>query len=152
MGPIIYPRRRSLMLLIILALTTPCLPGCSQAPVEAAAVGDAAATLEKVPGTDLNRVTLTERAVGNIGLETATTATDPKTKKLTVPYEAILYDSQGKTWVYTNPEPRVYVRRSIIVERIDGAVALLAAGPAPGTTVVTLGAEELFGAELDTAH
>lgn len=151
MSPLSAPRGRSLFVLIVLVLMALCLPGCSQPPVETEA-GDAAASLETVPGTDLSRVTLNERAVGNIGLQTSTTATDPKSRKLTVPYLAILYDSQGKTWVYTNPEPRVYVRQNVVVERIDGEVAQLSDGPAPGTTVVTLGAEELFGAELDTAH
>jgi hypothetical protein len=151
MNPLISPRGRSLFVLFILVLMTLCLPGCSQAPVEAA-TGDAAASLETVPGTDLSKVTLTEPAIRNIGLQTTTVSADPKSKKLSVPYEAILYDSQGKTWVYTNPEPRVYVRSSVTIERIDGEVAQLSDGPAPGTTVVTLGAEELFGAELDTAH
>ena len=68
----------------------------------------------------------TEQAVRNIGLETSTVSADPKSKKLSVPYEAILYDSQGKTWVYTNPEPLVYVRGSVTVERIDGQIARLA--------------------------
>ena len=77
---------------------------------------------------------------------------DPKTHKLSVPYWAVLYDSAGKTWVYTNPEPRVFVRQAITVERIDGATALLSEGPAVGTVVVTTGAEELYGAEFDTAH
>jgi hypothetical protein len=151
MSPLNAPRERSLFVLIILVLVALCLPGCSQPPVETA-TGDAAARLETVPGTDLSKVTLTEQAVRNIGLETSTVSADPKSKKLSVPYEAILYDSQGKTWVYTNPEPLVYVRGSVTVERIDGQIARLADGPAPGTTVVTLGAEELFGAELDTAH
>jgi hypothetical protein len=151
MSPLNSPRGRSLLVLIILVLLTLFLPGCSQPPVESP-TGDAAASLEAVPGTDLSRVILNERAVGNIGLETATVSADPKSKKLSVPYLAILYDSQGKTWVYTNPEPRVYVRSSVTVKRIDGQIARLADGPAPGTTVVTLGAEELFGAELDTAH
>ena len=79
-------------------------------------------------------------------------AVDPQTKKLTVPYGAILYDSSGKAWVYTNPEPRVYVRQSITVQRINGDVAVLTDGPAAGTVVVTTGAEELLGTEFDTAE
>ncbi|MFF2318719.1 hypothetical protein ACFVTE_20930 [Arthrobacter sp. NPDC058097] len=145
------PRVRGLMVLIVLGLLTPALPACSQHPTETPAAGDAAASLEEVPGTDLKRITLNEHAAGNIGIQTSTTKRDPKSGKLTVPYLAILYDSEGKTWVYTIAGPRVYVRQSIAVERIDGDLATLSDGPAPGTTVVTLGAEELFGAELDVA-
>jgi hypothetical protein len=151
----IAPRRgrstKVLIALLVAAFLALSLPGCSQPQVEAVSAADAPATLEEVPGTDLHRVTLTEHAVERLGLKTETTTADPQ-GKLTVPYGAILYDSQGRTWVYTNPEPRVYVRQAISVERIAGEVAVLREGPPAGTVVVTLGAEELFGAEFDTAH
>lgn len=146
------PRPCRLLLLLALVFLALTLPGCSGPPAEATPPGDAAASLQEIPGSDVKRIVLTEHAVGNIGLQTSATSTDPKSRKLTVPYLAVLYDSQGKTWVYTNPEPLVYVRQPVSVERIDGEVAQLSGGPAPGTTVVTLGAEELFGAELDTAN
>lgn len=135
----------------VTALTALSIAGCSPTPAAAPADGDPAVVAE-VPGTDLHRLTLTEHAVERVGIETAATATDPQTKKLTVPYGAVIYDSTGKTWVYTNPEPRVYIRQPITVERINGDVAVLTAGPPAGTVVVTTGAEELFGAEFDTAH
>jgi hypothetical protein len=145
------PRVRGLMVLLVIGLLMPALPACSQRQPEAPAAGDAAASLEEVPGTDLKRITLTEQAAGNVGIETSSTKRDSKSGKLTVPYLAVIYDSEGKTWVYTIAGPRVYVRQPITVERIDGDVATLSDGPAPGTTVVTVGAEELFGAELDVA-
>lgn len=139
---------------LVTAFVAVSIAGCSQAP--AADPADPAeggpAVVAEVPGTDLHRLTLTERAVERVGIRTAVTATVPQTKKLTVPYAAIIYDSTGKTWVYTNPEPRVYMRQSITVERITGDMAVLTAGPPAGTVVVTTGAEELFGAEFDTAH
>jgi hypothetical protein len=46
----------------------------------------------------------------------------------------------------------VYVRQAVSIERIAGEAALLTDGPPVGTAVVTLGAEELFGEEFDTAH
>jgi hypothetical protein len=146
------PRPCRLLVLLALVLLALTLPGCSQPSAEATPAGDAAASLQEIPGSDVKRIVLTEHALGNIGLQTSTTSADPKSGKLSVPYLAILYDSQGKTWVYTNPEPLVYVRQPVSVERIDGEVAQLSGGPAPGTMVVTLGAEELFGAELDTAN
>ncbi|MBB6403204.1 hypothetical protein [Arthrobacter sp. AZCC_0090] len=140
-----------LIALVVAAFLTLSLPACSQPQAEAVSAADTPATLEEVPGTDLHRITLTERAVERLGLKTGMAASGPQ-GKLTVPYGAILYDSQGKTWVYTNPELRVYVRQAVSIERIAGEAALLREGPPVGTVVVTLGAEELFGEEFDTAH
>jgi len=136
---------------VLAAFTALGAAGCAPAPEPVPADNDPV-TISEVPGTDLHRLTLTENAVDRTGIQTDTAAADPATGKLTVPYAAIIYDSAGKTWVYTTPEPRVYVRRPITVERINGGTAVLRDGPAPGTVVVTTGAEELFGAEFDTAH
>jgi hypothetical protein len=65
-----------------------------------------------------------------------------------IPYAALLYDLHGETWVYTSLEPLVYVRHPIVVDYIDGDLAVLSEGPPAGTEVVTAGAAELFGAEF----
>lgn len=64
-----------------------------------------------------------------------------------VPYSAVLYGLQGQTWVYTNPEPLVFVRQTIQVDYIEADMAILSAGPAAGTQVVVVGGAELYGAE-----
>lgn len=64
-----------------------------------------------------------------------------------VPYAAVIYGVHGETWVYTNPEPLVYVRAPVTVEYIEGDLAVLLEGPPVGTAVVTAGGAELFGAE-----
>jgi hypothetical protein len=64
-----------------------------------------------------------------------------------VPYDAVLYDLNGETWVFTNPDPLVYVRAPIAVDYIEGDIAVLSAGPPAGTMVVTHGASQLYGAE-----
>jgi len=64
-----------------------------------------------------------------------------------VPTSAVLYDAKGKTWVYTNPEPLVFVRHAVSIDYIDGDRAVLLDGPASGTAVVTVGAAELLGTE-----
>jgi len=64
-----------------------------------------------------------------------------------VPYAAVLYGVHGETWVYSNPEPLVFVRRPIVVDYIEGDQAILSEGPEVGTAVVTVGAAELFGTE-----
>ena len=65
-----------------------------------------------------------------------------------IPYAAVLYDADGKTWVYANPGPRTFLRAPITVDRIDGDDAFLSDGPPSGTAVVTVGAEELYGTEF----
>ncbi len=65
-----------------------------------------------------------------------------------VPYSAVIYDVQGDTWAYTNPEPLVFVRHSITIDYIERDTAVLLDGPPAGTAVVTVGAAELFGVEL----
>lgn len=64
-----------------------------------------------------------------------------------VPYSAVLYGLHGETWVYTNPEPLVYIRYPVTVDYIDGDQAVLLDGPPAGMAVVTVGSAELFGAE-----
>jgi CzcA family heavy metal efflux pump len=69
------------------------------------------------------------------------------TPRIVVPYAAVIYDTQGETWVYTNPESRVFVRWPIVVDYIEDELAFLSVGPPSGTAVVTVGAAELFGTE-----
>jgi hypothetical protein len=70
-----------------------------------------------------------------------------ETQRKVIPYAAVLYGVHGETWVYTNPEPLVFVRSPITIDYIDGDLAILSEGPEVGTTIVTLGATELLGAE-----
>ncbi|XAS66926.1 hypothetical protein V3C33_15825 [Micrococcaceae bacterium Sec5.7] len=112
--------------------------------------GVAAATKVQA-GPDRSRLTLTDKAVERLGMVTAK-VTKGSGSDLQIPYGALIYDASGGTWVYTNPEPRVYIRAAVTVDRITGDVARLRSGPAAGTDVVTVGAAELFGAEFNTAH
>jgi len=65
-----------------------------------------------------------------------------------VPYSAILYDTFGNNWVYTSPQPLIFVHHAVTVEYVERDVAVLTDGPAVGTQVVTVGAAELMGIEL----
>jgi hypothetical protein len=69
-------------------------------------------------------------------------------QRLVVPYGAVIYDLHGETWVYTNPEPLVFVRHPIRVDYIEGDLAVLLEGPPAGTEVATVGVAELFGTEF----
>ncbi|MEV7475022.1 hypothetical protein [Pseudarthrobacter oxydans] len=115
-----------------------------------ATTGLEAATLEEVEGQEVSRITLTEKAAERLGI--TTDAVESVEGKLQVPYSALIYDASGGTWVYTNPEPMVFVRAPVAVDRIEAPTVKLASGPEPGTKIVTVGAAELLGAELDTAH
>lgn len=105
--------------------------------------------LELIEGTDLNRITLTEKAAERLGLETALVLAQQidGAQRLVIPYAALLYDSSGTAWVYVNVEPLVFVRQAITVDSIQGDDVILSEGPDAGATVVTLGATELFGSE-----
>jgi RND family efflux transporter MFP subunit len=65
-----------------------------------------------------------------------------------VPWSAVVYDVDGGTWVYEATAAHVFARRRVEVRRVDGSLAVLSGGPAPGTRVVSQGAAELFGTEL----
>jgi hypothetical protein len=108
------------------------------------------AVVEPIEGTSLNRVTLSQKAAERLGIETAA-AEDEEVSGApakVLPYSAVLYDPNGDTWTYTNPEPLVFVRHKISIDRVDGESAILSEGPDAGTKVVTVGAAELIGTEF----
>jgi hypothetical protein len=113
------------------------------------------ATVEHIEGEEVSRITLTERAAERLAIKTDVVRDVRTTRsgmRKGVPYAAVLYDANGRTWVYTSPSSLVFVRRPIQVEYIEGAVAVLSDGPPAGTAVVTTGAAELFGAEFEIGH
>ncbi len=75
-----------------------------------------------------------------------------RAKSLVVPFTSILYDIHGGAWVYEQVEPHVYARQRVSVDYVDGANAVLASGPEPGSQIVTDGAVELFGTEFGVGH
>lgn len=114
------------------------------------------AHVEHIDGTELSRLTLTPKAMERLDIQTAfvheaqvTRSSEPRK---VVPYAAVLYDASGRTWVYTQPEPRKFVRHQIAVDYIEGSTAVLSEGPPIGTEVVTVGGAELFGTEFEVGH
>ena len=118
------------------------------------ATGHEAATVEPIEGSELSRVRLSSRAVERLGIQTEPVreSANGRLPRTVIPYAAVLYDVAGKSFAFTNPEPLVYVRAPIGIESIAGDDAVLSAGPPAGTQVVTVGAAELFGAELGVDH
>nr|AGS49738.1 hypothetical protein [uncultured bacterium esnapd14] len=139
--------RKSVLALIALGLA---LGGCAAEGFAEPPAGDKPANVEAIAGSSLKKITLAEKASQRLGIKTAAVATSTVDGQqlTTVPYGALLYDPAGKTWVYTNPQPLVFVRHEVTVVRIAKDIVLLSAGPPAGTQVVTVGVAELYGAEV----
>jgi hypothetical protein len=102
--------------------------------------------VEEIAGSEIKRLTLSESAAERLDIQTSTV--ESADEGLVVSSAAVIIDPTGTYWVYTNPEPLVFVRREIRPVREDGQQAFFEEGPAIGTLVVTTGVPELYGAEF----
>jgi hypothetical protein len=142
-------RRKRRVAVAVLVLASLPLSACSEVETETE-TGYEPAKLEPVKGNDgLKRVTFTAEGAKRTGLKTAPVRRSGKHK--VVPYAALIYGPEGNTYLYTSPEPLSFVREEIEVDRIEGDRALLSNGPPAGTEVVTVGAAEVYGTELEVA-
>ena len=107
---------------------------------------EAPVEVEEITGSEIRRLTLTQSAAERLDIQTSTV--ESADEGLVVSSAAVIIDPTGTYWVYTNPEPLVFVRREIRPVREDGQQAFFEEGPAIGTFVVTTGVPELYGAEF----
>jgi hypothetical protein len=111
------------------------------------------ALVTSVPGSQVPRLQLTERAIQRLGVVTRPvrdkTTAGHRSGPEVIPYSAVVYDTDGSTWTYVNTAARTYQRRPVTITAINGDIAVLAAGPPVGTPVVTVGAAELLGTEYN---
>jgi len=105
------------------------------------------AELEPIKGTDVQRVIFDAEAAKRVGIQTAPIRQDGR--KEIMPYAALIYDAEGKTYAYTAPEPLTYVRKEIDIDHYDGDSVVLSDGPPTGTKVVTVGVDEVYGTEFE---
>jgi hypothetical protein len=126
-------------ILVTLILAGLLLSACG--PKESASEKIVPSQLEPIDGTDLSKVILTEKAAERIGIETVSAS------GTSVPYSAVIYDIEGNTWIYTNPEPLTFVREPIVIDYIKGDTAVLAESLPSELNVVTVGVSELYGTE-----
>lgn len=135
----------------VLLLQSGCGPRAAAQEVSTATRKQQPSRVEQINGTDKNRVILTEEAADrlDIHLEEVQQTQVDGAPRATIPYGAIVYDVEGEAWAYTSPEPLTFVRSPLDVESIDGDIAILSQGPPVGTSVVSVGAAELFGAEFE---
>jgi hypothetical protein len=137
------------MFVVLLILAALLLGACSQTQAADAASKVQPAVVEAIEGTELNRLTLTEKAAERLDIQTSQVREEQVdgTQRLVVPYSAVIYDLEGKTWIYISPSPLTYVREPVTVDHIEGDMVVLTEGPATGTEVVTVGVPELYGAD-----
>jgi hypothetical protein len=140
---------------IVLVLTIAALPlaACGSGSSGSEEASEPA-VLEQIEGSDTMRIVLTEEAAERLAIETAPAqeTTGGTSAQVTIPYAAVLYEPEGATFTYTSPEPLVFVRQPITVDRIEGDLAFLTEGPSAGTPVVVVGAAELYGTEIGVDH
>ena len=139
--------RWTIILLVFAGLLlSACAPASTAAEEETKPV-----RLEPIEGTDLNHVILTAEAAERLDIQTVSVseAAISGTQRTVIPYDAVLYEPSGATWVYVSIEPLVFVRQLIVIDYIEGDQAILLEGPDSGSMVVTLGAAELYGSESE---
>ena len=139
-------RRAVLGCVVAIAVATSA--GCAEIESVTAEPYEPAA-LESTGPDKPARIILTDEAVDRVALQT--TEVKPLGKELTVDHAALVFDKAGKPWVFTVVGPRTYVRASVGIKEVQDNVVFLSAGPPAGTQVVTVGAIELWGAELGIA-
>jgi hypothetical protein len=129
------------------------LAACSQHDSHAAH-GEHPAQVDKIDGSELSRVTLTAKAAERIDLQTVSVREQDLNGSLlkVVPYSSLLYDPQGRTWIYVSPQERIFVREQVEVHWIEGDQVFLSEGPAAGTTIASVGIAEIYGAETGVGH
>lgn len=140
-------RNRRWMLVVLIGVTV-LLAACTQTATSVSG-SVKPAEIQPIEGTKLNRVILTEQAAKRLDIQTTTVREEQVsgTMRKVIPYAAVIYDLQGDTWIYINPEKLTYMRELITIDSIQGDLAILSAGPASGTEVVTVGVAELYGAD-----
>jgi hypothetical protein len=125
------------------------LVACGRAP--AISEKTVHARIEHLEGAEPTRVTLTADAAKRLDIQTVAVrdAQVNGAQRKVIPYAAILYDTQGKTWTYITTQPLTYIRHPVTVDSIAGDEAVLSDGPPSGMAVVAVGAEELYGSETE---
>ena len=140
--------RRAFQGFVVAVVATASLVGCAEIEVPLAEPYEPAKL--ETPGPDqLVRVILTEEAAHRVGLQT--TKVRLEDGDLEVEHAALVFDKKGKPWVFTVVGPLTYVRAPVGIKEIDDELMILSSGPPPGTEVVTVGAIELWGTELEIA-
>ena len=141
--------RRAFQGFVVAVAATASLAACAEIEVPLAEPYEPA-HLESTGPDQPARVILTDEAQRRIQLQT--TLVKPHGADVSVDHAALVYDKKGKPWVFTVIGPLTYVRAAVGIKEVDANnVLILSSGPPAGTEVVTVGAIELWGTELEIA-
>jgi aromatic ring-cleaving dioxygenase len=138
-------------MVVVLLFAGLLVSACGQSSAATTTEEDHPATVEQLEGEEPTRETLTEDAAKRLDIQTAAVqdAEVGGAKRTVIPYAAIIYDTEGATWVYLNPKPLTFVRHPVTVDDIKGDQAFLSDALPAGSAVVTVGVAELYGAESE---
>lgn len=124
-------------------------------PIVASPAAAAPSTASPQQGTVDRYFVLPERAAVGVGQVVAVwLAGRDRSEVPVIAADALIHDASGATWVYERTGEQVFSRRHVDVVRIDEGLAVLSPsslqprGLHVGSTVVTAGAMELYGAEF----
>jgi hypothetical protein len=130
-------------LIVAAVLVVAIVSGCGRPSDEA---GDTRVDPVKVVRTNnTTQLTLTSQAAGRLDIHRVRVGRDGN--RTVVPYAAVLYTADGRTWVFRADGKLRFVRIAVVVDDVRGDNVVLRSGLPAGTTVVTTGAAELLGAE-----
>jgi hypothetical protein len=138
-----FRQSRSVALAVVagaLALT-----GCTQ--VEEFESTNEPTSVTPIKGQDdIQQVTFTADAARRVDLTTDTVRASGR--RTWIPYAALIYNEEGRTYTYVSRKPLVFVRVLIGIDHIAHGRVVLRSGPPTGTRVVTTGAAEVYSAEF----
>jgi hypothetical protein len=141
---------------VLLALASLPLAGCQEGSTYKKVDP---AHVDHKEGEAISKMTLTDKAMERIDVKTTPAregkvegAAEGEAARIVVPYSSLIYFADGSTHVYTSPEKNVFVRQPVEVDYIESDMVVLKKGPAPGTLVASVGAQELLGTEVGVGH
>jgi len=135
---------RGVALPVVIAVAA--LAGCHTTATSADAGGPPpSARMERTGPNGALSVVLTQLGAQRAGIQTAVAATAAH-GRVVVPDSALLYQPDGSSVIYAMTAPLTYTLAAVGVASIQGSQVYLT-GVKPGTTVVTVGGEELLGVQ-----
>ncbi len=131
------------------------LSACSGAHTASGSSEEAPAAIEEVEEPEIPHLTLEKDVAHRIGIRTDPLRQAPPDgstgpPRALIPLTAVVYDPEGLTWVFTSPEPLVFIRTRVVLGQFGDGFAVVKSGPSAGAHVVTVGAAELLGIEYRT--
>jgi hypothetical protein len=96
---------------------------------------------------DIKRVKMDDATAALLPVRTAEVSENGRRK--VIPHNALIYNPDGGSFVYTKPQAETYIRSPVDVVEVTGDRAVLADGPPAGPTIVTTGSPELLATEYE---